>query len=958
MDFYRLFIFWGFIVSAYYGVAQESINWSLTTDDDLPTNVVYEALQDQSGQIWIATDNGVCIYDGHQVIEAELSNVNDHFFATMEIDNFGRTWFLNISGELFQNNGHILNQVDLDGLNDENYIKDIRILDNVLWVHTLEKLRQSSHHAYEIQEDGSLEFFFKYDIVGIGGDNYFASDESFFIIKPLANSKENSILQIKDGHAEEVYKMDRNIRVLCSLSQDSLIGVDRFSGTIKLLVKGVILDKIDFNPFINRMKYIDKQLYVLTEDGYYLLDVVGEKLVLSESFFSSYSINDVIKDKEQNLWFATNNDGIRIVDNSENYFYSIKNKDHKASSVSALFYNDTLLYIGTREGNVFTLDKEEDLKHKCETGYKVNKFLFFENDLFIGNSYALYKFNGIVCNEYYKTGIKDFEILEDGQLVISMYDKTYFREKIEYNQKEENSSLNHRSYAVEKGKDEIIWTGNVTGLYFFDLETKKVMSSHPLVENNISDIVHYNHELSFVSTFAHGVYLVKNKKEVQKLDYRIEKILDLDIYKDYLAIASSNEVAIVKLPSLEINVISSKQLGNKNIQCIALDNEYLYAGTNEGLCKIALKKKEYNSEVQFSIHSLDLDGQNIPLEQEIELPPNNKNLAINYVGLSHKSIGKIDYSYRLIGLDSTWKETSFSEINFTSLRKGEYVFEIFAKDGDYSKSAIKSIPFRVLPRWYELLIVRLLGILLFGYLVFLLTKWMLQRRLSKEMERVSNQKRINGLKMIALQNQMNPHFISNVLYSIQDLIEKDQNWEAGEYTSNFADLIRRSMEYAMKERISLEQEIKFLKIYLELETKRFSRHIETKIDYSTSLEARMKNIYIPPLLIQPIIENCFKHAGLEHVESPMVTLNISEKDEKLLLKIEDNGVGINKSIEKKRKSVGLETVEQRLTLNAKQLDRTSGKKLSVSNRKLKDHLIQGTIVELEIDFKYGDKTEV
>jgi len=83
--------------------AQEPIFRELTSDDGLPSNIVYKIAEGHGGQMWIATDNGVCIYDREDIVEAKFDSVNDHFFAFMEQDSYGNIWMLNISGQIFVN---------------------------------------------------------------------------------------------------------------------------------------------------------------------------------------------------------------------------------------------------------------------------------------------------------------------------------------------------------------------------------------------------------------------------------------------------------------------------------------------------------------------------------------------------------------------------------------------------------------------------------------------------------------------------------------------------------------------------------------------------------------------------------------------------------------------------------------------------------------------------------------
>lgn len=151
------------------------------------------------------------------------------------------------------------------------------------------------------------------------------------------------------------------------------------------------------------------------------------------------------------------------------------------------------------------------------------------------------------------------------------------------------------------------------------------------------------------------------------------------------------------------------------------------------------------------------------------------------------------------------------------------------------------------------------------------------------------------LMVRSLQGQMNPHFIFNTLNSIQHfMITKDQK-SSIEYLSKFAKLIRLIFNYSAKNLISLENEIEFLKLYLNLEKLRFENKIQINFQVDRELESKSHEIFIPPLLIQPLIENAFKH-GLMHLESEgRLNIHFSTKNNLLICTIQDNGVGREKA---------------------------------------------------------------
>ena len=136
-----------------------------------------------------------------------------------------------------------------------------------------------------------------------------------------------------------------------------------------------------------------------------------------------------------------------------------------------------------------------------------------------------------------------------------------------------------------------------------------------------------------------------------------------------------------------------------------------------------------------------------------------------------------------------------------------------------------------------------------------------------------------------------------------------------DYLGEFATLMRRSLDFSRREYITLEEEIEFLKLYVDLETKRFGKPIDFQVHLQTKYESKI--IAFPALLLQPIVENCIVH-GLQGIDYPaMVKLQIIEHTDYFDIEISDNGVGIKqdgKSNDQQRKSHGLEILKNRIRL--------------------------------------------
>jgi LytS/YehU family sensor histidine kinase len=153
-----------------------------------------------------------------------------------------------------------------------------------------------------------------------------------------------------------------------------------------------------------------------------------------------------------------------------------------------------------------------------------------------------------------------------------------------------------------------------------------------------------------------------------------------------------------------------------------------------------------------------------------------------------------------------------------------------------------------------------------------------------------NNRKIAENRLAALRMQMNPHFIFNSLNSINNFISKNDNRKASSYLSKFSRLVRHIFDNAKAEWIPLEKEIKALELYLELEKLRFDNKFELMMNVNESIN--QGSVLVPPLLVQPFIENAIWH-GLLHKENGggELALRYWKNGERLYVSVEDNGIG-------------------------------------------------------------------
>lgn len=204
------------------------------------------------------------------------------------------------------------------------------------------------------------------------------------------------------------------------------------------------------------------------------------------------------------------------------------------------------------------------------------------------------------------------------------------------------------------------------------------------------------------------------------------------------------------------------------------------------------------------------------------------------------------------------------------------------------------------------------------------------------------------LTLKSLRSQMNPHFIFNALNSVNGFISNNDTREANRYLSDFSRLMRIVMENSQKDFVPLDEEIAALKLYLNLEHMRFKEIFAYQFVVDENVTTHLHRI--PPMLVQPYIENAVWHGLRYKKEQGFLSVTLTKDETYLLLGVTDNGIGRAQSKQRKTRnqqdmeSTGMKNTEARLQL----LSRLYRCDLSVSVRDLDEGEDTGTDVLLKI----------
>lgn len=334
----------------------------------------------------------------------------------------------------------------------------------------------------------------------------------------------------------------------------------------------------------------------------------------------------------------------------------------------------------------------------------------------------------------------------------------------------------------------------------------------------------------------------------------------------------------------------------------------------------------------------------IPYLHKIVLPYNKNFISLQFQTLNFSQTDKIVYKYYLEDVDTGWIHTSQTNLlNYTQLQPGQYTFHMMsANAGDIWCKNETTLQIIITPPWWQSWWFRILAISSFCAAIF----YLISARIRSIRKQENLKYKIIETEMKSLRSQMNPHFIFNSLNSINGFIIENKTHLASDYLTKFSRLIRLILENSKNETITLEKEIETLKLYLLMESLRF----EDKFTYSVNVQADidLDDINIPPLIIQPYVENAIWHGLLPKPQKGWVKIDITQNAERLRISINDNGIGReqaqknNAGRTKSNRSYGMEITQQRiLTLHPKN-------SIVIDDLKDRDDQPSGTRVTLHI----------
>ncbi|MEO7445109.1 MAG: histidine kinase [Ferruginibacter sp.] len=330
---------------------------------------------------------------------------------------------------------------------------------------------------------------------------------------------------------------------------------------------------------------------------------------------------------------------------------------------------------------------------------------------------------------------------------------------------------------------------------------------------------------------------------------------------------------------------------------------------------------------------------------DIKLKPHENNLALYFTVIDFETGKNYRFAYRL-NPEEEWQDIGTQHsLNLTALPSGKYFIYLKAtgKSGDQK---FKTFRFSILPSFWE----TTWFIVLAGLSLLALAFVFYHYRIKQVQQKANLDKLLAQTEMKALHAQMNPHFIFNSLNSIREMILNNENNEASHFLGKFAQLIRMTLNQSGKVFITLSQTMDYLTRYMEMEQIR-NGFFTCRILADDELD--LNETILPPMLIQPFIENALWHGTTADNKKINVNIDFKKENNQLVCIIDDNGIGIDQSLRNKNEgidqhtSVGIANIKNRILL----LNEKYNLKCSVSTKDkntLPGYSESGTLITLRL----------
>ncbi len=932
------------------------ISWEYNYDhfgikNGLPSSETYQVYQDKSGLLWILTDHGVVKYDGFEFQKYTTENgLCDNVNFRVTEDENGGVWFVGFNGLL-------------------SVFKDGK-MQAYKYNHILRKavpISSNTNISIHVNKDNSVVYcVFRKKIISVSKDGKVKDLGKGLVNIGCFFEFGNDILCLQEqthGGIIANYYFRNNKLVFAGnllLSGTTRLKKHKNYCFVQSGYQLYLNDREKFKPLVADRQVIsldsDEQfLYVgMYKNGMnkYRFDPKTKEFVLVRHYLPGYSVTSAHKDSNGTLWMTTLEKGL----------FAVYDEAFKQLAINGKNLSEEVRFInGNKQKVVIThyVGKWQQLypPFLCKDAGKI---VIRYNLLPAGDGFFFRK--GVVdwsdwkdvdatCigNPVYANDSCVFGIVSDLEHIVKMTKSSQIIYKIPPIQSSKLIGSFLSFYFVSDKKIFILFH---EGIFVFDVEGLNIRNNYRAVLRKRIREIKYNKVWGLIAcSNSEGLFQINMEEEKYvrfapgiNIGTQISGVFFDE--KNQLWIASEKGIFVLVKKDGKISVksfLNKKLLSSSEIMSLYAYKDVLYLATKFGVQKInfrELKKEKFDCPL--SVFSIKAFARNKEILEDKVFPANTDLIKIR---LLNKYLSKYKiYRYRF-GKDQTWIKSDKGEIILNNPSDGKYDLEIsYLNNFDSWTKPVKIAGFEVVKniflRWYFLVLYALLVIFLFSIILKLSIRYVNKKNY------ILN--RMIELEQMALSAQMNPHFIFNSLNSIHSFLLFEENENAEKYLIRFSKLIRQILGNSRKQYITLEEECEMLKNYILLEQMRFKSTFTFNID--CDLKQLPVHPFIPPMLIQPYIENAIIHGLNKRGEGGELFLKFYVEDKFLKVLVQDNGIGYSASMKSQRdtghKSYGTQITEERMkSLKGKNKEEYS---VTVGNMDASNTEFPGTRVILTI----------
>ena len=946
--------------------SQNPVYFQTTIEDGLPSNEVYTIIQDEKGFIWISCDAGIYKNNSVKFLSYKNKDQKTKALTGLTLSKSGKIYAYSFNGQLFY--------VENDSLKLltkwEGKISNIVCDNNYnLWICGENGISVYNEvtHQWTNYDDFNLDY--KKDLYTFTHSCKLKKDNEISFISPngitTINKQKQTLIPfdfLKPKPSGEFILESKNENTWLISVTDGLC--------FKLInnkfqpYESSFLKKALSNSKVTNVKLLqDGNLWICTYSGIVCYD---PNLDTGKVFYSNMAFSDVIYDDDQNYWMTTLHDGILRLADINSKTWNTSSGNLTSNKILKTEQHFPYIYFSTLGGQVGSINvKTEKIEtYSLEVKSNIQNLTYCDSDnkLYFNAQNTLYFLENNVIKkiENQFPPIKDFLKTND-EYIIATSRGAFVYKKIHDKNASDTLTTNWARAIAINSSQEILWIATNDGLRNYTKKHNKWESTHlNLIKKQVLSITYDEQNTLYAVTFDGEVYRIDENKTITLLQNLPADIQANQIKKhqNQLLVATNFGLWKLNLNNKNWEVLDKlKGLCSNEVLSISVINNNIWIATPNGLQMIPIHLQKEIKKATIYLKEIYIDEKKVNKTKFLQLNYNQA-LSVKVETNAYSSNRNFKYAYRFSNADTNWilLPSSIEYIQIPSIPTGDFNLEIkvidyLSRDSN-NKIIIKgSVTAPFWQRWWFYILVSLIGLSI-AFIFFKYRIKLLQNKQMEELKRIQLENDLRYSQETALKAQMNPHFLFNVLNSIKGYIYENDKKNATFYLSSFSDLVRKILNHSSSSKIKLEEEIDILKLYIELE----AMLIQDDFKYNLVIEEDLdvSHIKIPALLIQPYIENAFKH-GLRHKTSKKelhIHFELQSNKKYLVISIKDNGIGrdasnrLNNQNNSRHQSFATDATSKRIALlNSNNKDIVSVK---IIDNLTEDHLPLGTTVVLTI----------